>query len=47
MVKVNIPERITEPSILSLINSKAPTKLSLGEIREFDFAGRERLTKGD
>ena len=46
MIKVNIPERITEPSIISLINSKVPTKLSLDEIRGFDFAGRENFNEG-
>jgi len=46
MVKVNVPERITEPSILSLLNSKVPS-LGINKIRRFDFAGRESLADGD
>jgi len=45
MVKVNVPERITEPSILSLLNSKVPT-LGIKKIRRFDFAGRDSLNEG-
>jgi len=46
MVKVNVPERITEPSILSLLNSKVPS-LGINKIRRFDFAGRRSLDEGD
>lgn len=45
MVKVNVPERITEPSILSLLNSKVPN-LGINKIRRFDFAGQDSLNEG-